>query len=234
MRKVLSMILMLIFLLSAMPALAENEAVSFSYLGSGLEEQTVNQILASYTEETGVLTEPVHITDGYMTSLTTMASASTLPDAGYLDIAYAINWGEEGMLEDLTGLFSQEQLDSYVEGAKYYTRDGKLIGISGALETIVLFYNKNMFDQAGIPYPPTDPDEAWTWEEFLDVCNQLTVDGNGKHPDEEGFDANNIISYGVSIPKFSIYLECLLRSNYGGIFSDDYSSLLLDSPETKS
>lgn len=39
-----------------------------------------------------------------------------------------------------------------------------------------MFYNKDMFDAANVEYPPTNADEAWSWDEFVEVAKQLTLD----------------------------------------------------------
>ena len=47
----------------------------------------------------------------------------------------------------------------------------------------------------------------WTWAEFIDVCKKLTVDANGKHPGEEGFDKDNIKTYGIFEIDVKVYPE---------------------------
>ena len=44
-----------------------------------------------------------------------------------------------------------------------------------ALVNTVLYFNKDMFDAAGIAYPTDD----WTWEEFREAAKKLTIDKNG-------------------------------------------------------
>ena len=56
-----------------------------------------------------------------------------------------------------------------------YTREGKLYGIPFASGASYLFYNKNAFDEAGLPYPTTNWDDpTWTWEAWVDIAKQLT------------------------------------------------------------
>ena len=58
---------------------------------------------------------------------------------------------------------------------KTYEREGKLLGIPFASGASYLFYNKNAFDEAGLPYPTTNWDDpAWTWEAWVDLAKQLT------------------------------------------------------------
>lgn len=60
-----------------------------------------------------------------------------------------------------------------------YTYEGKPVAYATANNSLVMFYNKDMFDAAGVEYPPTDVANAWTWDEFVDVAKQLTLDSTG-------------------------------------------------------
>ena len=51
-----------------------------------------------------------------------------------------------------------------------YQWDGSQYGIPRDFDTIALFYNKDIFDAAGVAYP----DDTWTWETFRSVSEQLT------------------------------------------------------------
>jgi len=85
-----------------------------------------------------------------------------------------------------------------------------------------------MFDNAGVPYPPTTLDKAWTWQEFIDVAKKLTIDSNGNHPGEEGFDKNNIVQYGCYVNQYTWQLEVWAHSNGGSFFSADGKSVTMD------
>jgi multiple sugar transport system substrate-binding protein len=85
--------------------------------------------------------------------------------------------------------------------------NGKTVAYSTANEVLALWYNKAMFDAAGIPYPPTSEDQAWTWDQFVEVAKQLTIDANGKHPGEAGFDKDNIVQYGAYVNQYTWQLE---------------------------
>jgi multiple sugar transport system substrate-binding protein len=65
-----------------------------------------------------------------------------------------------------------------------------------------LFYNKDLFDEAGLDYPPhewgapyADGDE-WTFDKLRDMGMFLTVDANGVDATMDGFDPDNIIQFG--------------------------------------
>ena len=57
----------------------------------------------------------------------------------------------------------------------YQKDDGKQLGIPKDLDSAAVWYNKDMFDEAGIPYPTAD----WTWDDFREIAKKLTkADGS--------------------------------------------------------
>jgi multiple sugar transport system substrate-binding protein len=106
--------------------------------------------------------------------------------------------------------------------------DGKTVGYSNANEVLALWFNKSMFDSAGIDYPPATLDTAWSWDEFLDVAKQLTIDINGNNAHSADFDKNNIVQYGAYINAFYWQLEVWALSNGGRFFSADGKQIVFD------
>jgi multiple sugar transport system substrate-binding protein len=88
-----------------------------------------------------------------------------------------------------------------------------------------MYYNKDMFDAAGVAYPPAVAEEAWTWDEFVEASKKLTLDKNGKTPNDADFDKNNITQYGCMVENLTWQLEVWALSNGGGFFSEDGSSV---------
>lgn len=89
-------------------------------------------------------------------------------------------YAAQGVLENLDSYIEKSgyNLDDYwpalLESASY---DGSVYGFPRDISVEALYYNKDMFDQAGIPYP----DETWTWADLQSAAEQLTVkDASGK------------------------------------------------------
>src|SRR5436853_6995391 len=62
--------------------------------------------------------------------------------------------------------------------------------------TTAILYNKQRFQQAGVPAPTSmtwNPTDGGT---FLQIAQKLTLDQNGKHPTDAGFDAKHVKQYG--------------------------------------
>jgi len=57
------------------------------------------------------------------------------------------------------------------------SREGKMWGLPLALDTVAVYYNKALFDRAGLAYPQAD----WTWNDFVTYATALTSgDGEDK------------------------------------------------------
>ncbi len=157
--------------------------------------------------------------ENYMTKLNTLATGGQLPDTGMLQESGVIQWSSEGMLNDVSAMY--EGSDSKPLDSLAYKYQGKTVAYAAANEILLLYYNKDMFDKANVAYPPAVLDEAWTWDQFVATAKKLTIDKNGKHPGEEGFDAQSIVQYGASVENLPWQLETWTLSNGGGFYSED-------------
>jgi multiple sugar transport system substrate-binding protein len=82
------------------------------------------------------------------------------------------------------------------------------VGLPFSVYPSLIFYNKNLFDQAGLSYPPSQygdqyqmPDGSrvdWTWNTLGEVARRLTKDSNTRNATESGFNKNSITQYGFT------------------------------------
>ena len=77
-----------------------------------------------------------------------------------------------GQLLDLTSFIERDKLDLsiYNGGAERYILDGKLYGLPFRGDVWALFYNKDLFDKAGVAYPTN----GMTWSEYADLAKKMT------------------------------------------------------------
>ncbi|RME64386.1 MAG: extracellular solute-binding protein [Caldilineae bacterium] len=99
---------------------------------------------------------------------------------------WSTNWGGDGfasdrfrgLIMDLTPLIERDNVDLSVfipEVLAIYNNEGKQWGLPFLTTGSYVFYNMDLFDEAGIEYPPTDwEDKSWTWDRMLDLAKQLT------------------------------------------------------------
>lgn len=164
----------------------------------------------------------------YMEKLNAMATAGQLPDTAIMSEAGVIQWAEQGMLYDISSMYGKNDpkpLDSLA-----FKYNGNTVAYSTAFETLELYYNKGMFDKAGIAYPPTTGDTAWTWDQFVETAKKLTLDKNGLTPNDAGFDKNNIVQYGCMVENLTWQLEVWCLSNGSGFYSEDGSKVIINDP----
>ncbi len=118
------------------------------------------------------------------TKLQTMMAADTPPDLFYLGSERISSLADKDLLMPLEPLIEADRaagretldLDDFytatVDCFRYdgeKTGSGTLYGIPKDFTTVGFYYNKSVFDRAGIPYPPDD----WTWQEFIETARRI-------------------------------------------------------------
>src|SRR5699024_9125331 len=79
-----------------------------------------------------------------------------------------------------------------------YTRDGGLWGVPQVWDSIALFYNKTLTDEAGVDPTALSFDASADSDALREAAAALTVDGEGRGPDEEGFDPDSREQFGFN------------------------------------
>ncbi len=215
-------------------ATPEPITLRFTYWGSPVEKEAIGRMVRAFeAANPGIRVDAQHFPNTeYLAQVSALLAEGTPPDVGYLFETHAAEWASQGKLLDLTEIVqSDADLGARLPETFYYFAPGRTLGTSTASEIILLFYNRAVFDQAGLPYPPARAEDAWTWDEFLDVARRLTVDVNGRHPGEPGFDPDQVQVYGVSFDKDFWYgYFPFIYSNGGEVVDESATRLLLDSP----
>jgi multiple sugar transport system substrate-binding protein len=122
--------------------------------------------------------------------------------------------------------FNQKVVESYKYQDKIYAvpKDWGIVG---------MLYNKDLFDKAGVTVPNDltwAPDGSGT---FLPLMQKLTVDANGKHPNEPGFDVKNVKQWGfASWDHYQTQWMNWVVSNGGKLVDKPYGKLAFDGPES--
>jgi len=119
----------------------------------------------------------------YWVKMRIMASTGKLPDVFNMSSGYLEEWSGNGFLFDVTDyvnsqLTSEEYfLNLFKAGSKLANTD-KVYAVPFALVVTVLYYNRDMFDEAGLDYPTS----SWDWNDFLNAAKELTkdTDNDGK------------------------------------------------------
>lgn len=146
----------------------------------------------------------------------TDAAAGTSPDVMYITNEFMPQMIEKGILLPLDDLIERDGIDMSAflpKTVEDLTFHGKLYAYPIHFSTSMLFYNKQMFDEQGIPYP----DETWTWETYRDTADKLT---------QVRQDTGRIEVFGALVPDYQI-----LIGGFGGRIFDENDRCVANSPE---
>lgn len=199
--------------------------ITFSTWGS-LDEKLVNELIIEEFEkdypDTKVNLE--FIPEAYVQKIETMFVGGTAPDVIYGHPHYFANWASKGLLLDLDDKFKEDADFFYDEDTfivdmyDAFKWNGKHIATINGSDTFLLFYNKDMFDAAGVPYP----DDTWTWDDLVEAGKKLTVlEGDNKQ-------------YGITISGWPYPVLSIVNSFGGSLFDnmDNPQEATFDSPNT--
>lgn len=219
---------------------APEEVVEITFMGWGAteEDEGVRSAITVFQgAEPNIKVTWLHTPENYQQKMLAMVAAGTPPDTAFVDSGNYRTYCRDGLLLDITDML---KADPVVGAPGYFiepqetercTYKGRWYGIGSCWVAPHIYYNAEIFEEEGIEPPSNDPDEAWDWDHFLEVCRQLTVDVNGRHPGDSGFDVNNVDRWAVQWPTWSIPLHAAIASN-GGYWIDPSTGLLaLDRPE---
>ncbi|CAM4482393.1 multiple sugar transport system substrate-binding protein [Paenibacillus endophyticus] len=211
----------------------ETVKLKFMYWGSTDEKKAMEQMLKSFNEShPHIQVSGEHVPGDYNTKMNTLMAANELPDVAYLGDGLTNKWGSEGKLLDFSQYYdSYPELQNKLKASYLFTEPGKAVANFTALEIMVLYYNKDIFSEAGVSLPPSDPMQAWTWDEFVSIAKKLTKDTKGRNAEDPDFDEKNIDTYGFSFGTDRGTYGPLLESNGAGILDDSGKSYALNEPE---
>lgn len=193
----------------------DDEAVTITYANfnaSGGNEETLNKMYEAFHEEYPNITVDIETIgyDDYFTQMQTRVAGGTAPDCYELNIENFAAYANKGALAELTGI----DVSGYNATAlSAFSIDDKQYGVPGNFSNVVLIYNKDLFDQAGIDYPTNE----WTWDDAMDACEKIHALGDD--------------IYGIFQPiTFNEFFK--VAAQYGGsLLNEDKTEFTINSPE---
>lgn len=102
------------------------------------------------------------------------------------------SYAESGAIKKIDDLYSSKKVDSskipevFNDNLQY---KGNYYGVPVNIASLVLYYNKDIFDKAGVEYPS----DSWTWDDLESAALKMTKDINGEHQYGFGMATNNTI-----------------------------------------
>lgn len=204
--------------------------------GTPLDE-AYQQFIADFEEaHPGVTVNALETPPEFDTQLLVDLAADTAPDLWNQDASTLARLVDSGYVLDMNecvALVPELNLDRFFPSvlAIHQREDGGAIyGLPNDFTPMVIYYNTAAFERAGVE----PPQAGWTWGEFRDIAQRLTLDANGNNATSPDFDANNVTQWGFRVRQFSFEWLYRIWQNGSDVISPDgtTASGYLDSPES--
>jgi multiple sugar transport system substrate-binding protein len=152
----------------------------------------------------------------YWSKLQTAIAGGQAYDVFWMNGPNFAVYAAKGALVDLQPLVERDGVDLSVYPpslVQLYRYNGHIYGLPKDFDTIALFYNKDLFDAAGVAYP----NENWTWDDLKAAAKALTTKD----------------TWGIGVP---VDAQCVwfnfVYQNGGKVVAPDGSKVLMDEPAT--
>lgn len=201
--------------------------VSFMVFGDPAELAAYQQLVAAFeAAHPDIQIELRHVPgqSAYQKQLVTAFSAGAQPDVMLLNHRRVAQFAVAGGLTPVGDYLARSTVlhaaELYPQALEAFEWDAQTWCIPQNISSLAVYYNKTLFDAAGVPYPA----DGWTWSEFVAAARALThdVDGDAK-----------IDQYGVGMDVGLMRLAPFVWQNGGELLDDAVkpTQLALDSPE---
>lgn len=157
--------------------------------------------------------------DGYDAKVQTMIASDTVPDIIQTNEA-SNSYASKGVFTDLGELATQAGLDvdaRFGSAADAYKWQDKLYAMPDRGGAMVVYYNRDMFDAAGVEYPSKE----WTWDDFLSAAQKLTL------TDDSGV----VTQYGFAAGGWWPWWMSFMYQNGGRVLDETLENVVVNAPE---
>ncbi len=148
------------------------EITFMNYSSSGANEEVLGQMVESFEAENQNIKVDVRTYgfDDYFQQLATSIAGGTTPDVFELNIENFRAYANKGVIAKIEGVDTTNIHPTTLEA---FAIGGDQYGLPTKFSNVVMIYNKDLFDQAGVDYPTND----WTWEEELEAAKKIRALG---------------------------------------------------------
>lgn len=188
------------------PALAQT-TITWSFWGDPAELPPNYEVIEAFeAAHPEIQVEVQHAPwSSYFDRLQTQMAGGTAPDVMFIN--NVPSYAARGVLEPLDPYIEESGFNAdayYPDLRRIFSHDGQTYGFARDNDTTVLFYNKDLFDAAGVAYP----DDTWDWAQLREAAAALTTkDGRGR-----------TVQYGLALEKNKYPLW--VYQNGGTVFDD--------------
>ena len=215
MKKMITWIMVLVMALSLTSFAAAEEAVTLRlWMWDDAQQPAMRAMADEYEASHPNVTIEISCqadVSGLNQRIQATIGTSDAPEIFFMNYNLAAEYIPLGIVADLTPYdIDQSDLASGIVNA--YTVDGKVYAVAKDTDSYAVFYNKALFDQAGVPYP----DDSWTIADFCETAKKMTSDG--------------VVGWTSSTSDRVWYN--FIWSNGGQIYSEDGTTAAINTPES--
>ena len=181
--RIVALMLMLVMLISVVPAMADEE-VTLTWVGAGwLQNDKAGKIIAKWNAihpdiKVNYVDQGNTVDQAYLTNFDVMVGGGQVVDVTYMtygDVYNRILNGGALPLDEYIAAAGDDYEAMYGSlTTTLLNYNGSIYGVPYAGNTFKVFYNKDMVAAKGITIP-----ETWSIEEFREIAKQLTDKENG-------------------------------------------------------
>lgn len=223
---------------AAKPAAQDVVDITFMGWGDPVEDLGVRSAIEVFQQEQSAVTVTwLHTPDNYNEKLLSNVAAGTPPDTAFISQSQFNTLVHDGLTLDITDFV---EADPMLSAPDYFIQPqeterstdvhGRWHGIGSTWTALHMYYSIPLFEAAGVEPPDFAEDKIWDWDTFVEAAKALTVDANGNHPGDEGFDRMNVTQWGFYMDmSWWMMYDAAARLNGGELSKDGL--LTLDTPE---
>lgn len=176
-RKWLMLVLAMLMLVTVVPVGAQDTQTinyfTFSAAPDHLEDlDLIIQEFQAQNPGIEVVVETAPFAD-YFTLLQADISGGAAPDVFELNYENFVTFAANNVLLDISGSISADA-PYYPRALEAFQYDGKQYALPESFSDVLLFYNADLFDAAGLDYPAAD----WTWTEAIEAAKAIRALGD--------------------------------------------------------
>ncbi|MBN1284354.1 MAG: ABC transporter substrate-binding protein [Anaerolineae bacterium] len=210
MRKALVTLLVTVLILGALPVFAQEGATELTLMGwssSDAENTRLQKMIDTFNAEHEDIQVNLNLVPEYDTTLQAGLASGDPPDVFYVDVFRFYDLVGAGALASGEGIIETPD-DFYPSLRNGFTYEGAFYCPPKDFSTLALFYNKDMFDAAGLE-PPT------TWDELRAAAEALTTEEH----------------VGIVLPADFARWIAFLYAAGGSVTNEDFTEMTINSPE---
>lgn len=179
MKKIFALTMILLLVLTVIPlssALAQDSIrVSLWASGSPTFREAKIELFESKYPHINVEWETTVAFANYFSRLLTLIAGGQAPDVIEMNVENFPDYARRGVFEPLDGLIADSgmDIDDFFAGPLgIFSYDGVQYGLPRSFSTVAVFFNKDLFEEAGVEIPTADT--YWTWDEYVENAKKLT------------------------------------------------------------